>query len=709
MKQSAATIPVRDGFLSDRKADVAQRAVNVFVPVGVVVAVQIILFPVPPGVWLQGLVLGLLDALMAVGLAMVYRSNQIVNFAQGDLGSAPAVLAYGLIGFSGVNYFLGLATGLVAVVLLTVALEILIVRRFARFPRLVLTVATIGLSQALSVLSLVVADIWGTRPIATASVHFPWHLSLGLSPVVLSADEFVGAAVAVAALVCVALWFRFTELGIASRASGDHRDRAAMLGIPVNRLQTLTWAVAGMLSFLSVFLRAAIVGLPLDATFGLTALVGALGALALGGFTDLPAVALAAVAIGILEQGVAWDQPSSPTLVLAVIAAVVMTGVFFRQMAWRAGPRQGASQWTLASGVRDLPANLRRLVEVRIGSATGAVALVALLVTLPLWLGPGNLLEVSTLLVLAVVGCSLVVLTGWAGQVSLGQMSFAAVGAVAGAAAMADWRWDLSLALLFAGSVAALTAFVVAIPTLRLEGAFVAVTTLAFGLAASGFLLARAEFSWIPTGVLRSPAVFGVRIASQEAVFYTCLAVAVLVALAMHGMRRSRFGRVLRAVSTNDRAASGYGISPHRSRLMAFAVSGFIAGLAGCLLVLVNQQYVESSFTETASLAVFTATAVGGLGSVLGAVVGAALVEGSAVFLPPSWQLFPSAFGVVLVLLAFPGGLASLIFGVRDRLVGWLAQRHGYGVATDAVSSPPANLPVLERTAVAQGAPVEVS
>ena len=76
------------------------------------------------------------------------------------------------------------------------------------------------------------------------------------------------------------------------------------------------------------------------------------------------------------------------------------------------------------------------------------------MITLPTWLGPGSLLEVSNLLVLAIVGCSIVVLTGWAGQVSLGQMSFAAVGAVAGAVAMIDWHWDLSLALLAAGTAA---------------------------------------------------------------------------------------------------------------------------------------------------------------------------------------------------------------------------------------------------------------
>ena len=269
------------------------------------------------------------------------------------------------------------------------------------------------------------------------------------------------------------------------------------------------------------------------------------------------------------------------------------------------------------------------------------------MVTLPVWLGPGSLLEVSNLLVLAIVGCSIVVLTGWAGQVSLGQMSFAAVGAVAGAVAMIDWHWDLSLALLLAAAAAAaVVAVLVGIPTLRLDGVFVAVTTLAFGLAVSGYLLDRAEFSWIPAGELpTSPYLFGVPIVSQSAVFATCLGVGLLVVVAMHGLRHSRFGRVLRALSTNERAVAGYGVDVNRAKLSAFAVSGFIAGLAGCLLVVVNQQYVESPFTVTASLAVFTATAVGGLGSVVGAVAGAALVEGSAVFLPPSWQLFPAAFG----------------------------------------------------------------
>ncbi|MGH9081440.1 MAG: ABC transporter permease [Acidimicrobiales bacterium] len=670
-------------------------AATAVTPVAVVVLAQILLFPMPVGVWVQGVVFGLLGSLMAVGLGIVYRLNRVVNFAQGDLGSAPAVLAFGLVGLSGVNYFLGLATGLVGVVLLTAVVEVVVIRRFVRSPRLILTVATIGLSQLLIVASLLIPDIWGETPIDSAAMHVPVHLSLRLSPVVLTADDLIAVVVSLLSLAAVAVWFRRTDIWIATRATGDRRDRAAMLGIPVNRLQTVTWVVAGVLSYLSVFLKAAIVGLPLDPTFSLTALATALAALALGGFTDLPLVALAAVAVGTLEQGVAWDQPARPTLVLAVIAAVVLFGMFFRQLVRAPGSGSGrtAGQWVLASGTRDIPAALKGLTEVRLGAAGGTLILMGFMVTLPMWLGPGSLLEVSNLLALAVVGCSLVVLTGWAGQVSLGQMSFAAVGGVAAAAAMLDWHWDLSLALLLAGAAGAVVAVLVGLPTLRLEGVFVAVTTLAFGLAASGYLLDRAEFSWIPNGQLLTPRVFGVPITTQPAVFAICLGVVVISVVALHGLRRSRFGRVLRALSTNERAVAGYGVDVRRAKLGAFAVSGCIAGVAGCLLVLVNQQYVESPFTATASLAVFTATAVGGLGSVVGAVSGAAVVEGSAVFLPPSWQLFPSAVGVLLVLLSFPGGISSIVFGARDHLVAVAARRHGLPTAPSRRRDPPSTTP----------------
>lgn len=659
------------------------------VPVALVVVAQLVLFPMPPPVWAQGFILGLLGALMAVGLSLVYRLNQVVNFAQGDLGSAPAVLAYGLIGLSGVNYFLALATGLASAVVLTLVVEVFVIRRFVQAPRLVLTVATIGLSQALIVGGLLVPRLWGTASITTTSIAFPWHLRLSVSPLVFTADDLVAVVVTVVALAGVALWSKRTDLGIAARAVGDRRDRAAMLGIPVNALQTITWVVAGTLSFLAVFLKAAILGLPLDPTFSLTALITALGALAVGGFTNLPRVALAAVSIGILEQGVSWDDPQRPTLVLAVLAVVVVTGLVVQRIG--SGPgRFGARSevgWSLVSGVR--PRDLRRdgLPEVRVARTTAITAAAVALVTIPLWMGPGNLLELSTVLILAMVGGSVVVLTGWSGQVSLGQMSFAAVGGVTGAVAILDWHWDLSLALVVGGLAAAVVAVVIGLPTVRADGIVVAVTTLAFGLATSSYLLDRAAFSWIPNGQIVAPALFGIRIATEATTYLLCLGMAALTLVGLTGLRTSRIGRVWRAVAVNERAAAVHGVEALSARLGAFAVAGFIAGVAGCLLVVVDQQYVEAPFDVTQSLVVFTATVVGGLGSAGGALIGAALVEGSTLLLPPSWQLFPSAAGVLIVLYAFPTGVAGLCATGWDRLMDLLVRRRRLDRADEVLAA----------------------
>ncbi len=646
------------------------------ISVAAVLLVQLILFPVPFGVWLQGVVLGLLGSLMAVGLGLTYRLNKVINFAQGDLGTAPAVLAVALVAFSGVNYFLGLATGLVASVLLTAAVEIVVVRRFRRSPRLILTVATIGLSQLLVVVSLLLPSIWGQTPIASAVVSFPWHVAWHVGPVVFNANHLVAVIVSIACLAGVSLWFTRTDIGIAVQATGDRRDRASMLGIPVGRLQSVTWVVAGVLSFVSIFFQAAIFGLPLDPTYGLTALVTALAAVALGNFVELPVIAASAAALGVLQQGVAWDDPTNPALGLAVLAGVVFAAIVVRQLVARRGDREAEPTLSLAGSVRDLAPSARALPEVRFGTPAGALLVFGAVCTLPLWMGAGELIRASALVVLAIVGCSVVVLTGWSGQVSLGQMSFAAVGAVVGAVALIDWHWDVSLALLLAGAAAAVAAVVVGIPTLRLDGMFAAVTTLAFALAASGYFLVPAEFSWIPQGQVGVPYLFGISLTTQSSVFEVCLGALVLILVALWGLRHSRTGRVLRALPANPRAASGYGVSVVRAKLGAFAISGFIAGVGGCLFVLVNQQYADTAFLASASLVVFTSTAVGGLGSALGAVLGAAIVEGSAVYLPPSWQLFPSAIGVLVVLIMFPGGLAGLWYDLRDWGVARLVQRH---------------------------------
>ena len=147
-----------------------------------------------------------------------------------------------------------------------------------------------------------------------------------------------------------------------------------------------------------------------------------------------------------------------------------------------------------------------------------------------------------------------------------------------------------------------------------------------------------------------------------------------LVLVALHGLRHSRTGRVLRALPANQRAASGYGVRVVRAKLTAFAISGFIAGLAR--LPLRRREPAVRARRRSwcpLSLVVFTSTAVGGLGSAFGAILGAAIVEGSTIYLPPSWQLFPAALGVLVVLILFPRGLAGLCYDLRDWAIDGLA------------------------------------
>lgn len=130
------------------------RTVGPLSPAIALVVVQLVFFGLPAGAWVRGVVLGLLTALLAVGMALVYRANRVINFAQADLGYVPAALSVGLIVFNGLPYLLGLTVGLVSSIVLGAIVELAIVRRFVRSPRLVLTVATIGITQLLSVIAL---------------------------------------------------------------------------------------------------------------------------------------------------------------------------------------------------------------------------------------------------------------------------------------------------------------------------------------------------------------------------------------------------------------------------------------------------------------------------------------------------------------------------------------------------------------------------
>ena len=569
----------------------AFRLLAPFVPAISIIVLQLIVFPMGIGPWVLGVVIGMLTALVALGLALIYRANRILNFAQADLGTVPTTLAVGLIAVSGVPYLVGLFLGLGAAVLLGVVVELAIIRRFFRAPRLLLTVATIGLSQLLIVCGLLLPRLWGVKIFTNQALPDPFTARVELGSVVFGGSELLAMAVAPLILVALALFLRGTDVGIAVRASADRTDRAALLGIPVRRLQTLIWGVAAALSFVGVFLQVSIFGYSGAGALSAGALVFALSALIIGRMEHLAAITASAIALRVLDQGVAAKYPSDVGRIYLVLAVVLLVVLALRRVSTR---RQDvdAAALNAADEVRPIPAELRRLPLVRWGRVLIPVVLVALAAALPLWLAPSQELKASTVAVYALITLSVVVLTGWAGQVSLGQMAFVAVGAAVGAVATVTWQVDIVVAILASGAAGALVAVIVGLPALRQPGLFLAVTTLTFSLACTNFLLNRKEQDWIPRGQVSARPLFRQFDLSSEAAMYEfVLAIVVLSFLAVAGIRRSRTGRALIAVRDNERGAASYSIPLVRVKLTGFALSGFLAAVAGCLLVHVNRGY----------------------------------------------------------------------------------------------------------------------
>lgn len=648
---------------------------------------QAVLWPAPSGVYLMGLILGLLGALVATGMVLIYRTNRIINFAQSALGLVPTVFAVELIVYSQVGYSVAALAGLALAALAGTAISGGIIRRFAHSSRLVLTAATIGLAQLCLGISIFLPELWGHATKAE-DIAAPWTWEFAVDPLVFRAEHLLALVVAPISLAAVAYVLLRTRLGAAVRASADSSDRAALLGIPVQRLNMIIWAGASMLSFVGMFLRVSMVGLPPATLESQTALLAALAALTLGRFTRLGAVALVAVVLGVLEQAVVWNHPENPQVFAVVLAVLTLVAMIAHSEPATRLARDLTSSWKVLDEPRPLPAAVRTQGLVHILRTGVPVVALAIAVALPSLLGPGELLKASTVLILAIVGTSLVVLIGWAGQVSLGQMGFVAVGAAVGAVCTSTLHWDLAPTLALSGGAAAAAALLVGLPALRVRGMFLAVTTLAFSVATSAYLLNPRYADWIPEGRVERPTLlWRFDLDDQAAMYWTCLGAFAVAYLVVRVIRASRTGRVMVAQRDSETAAESFGISTPGVRLGAFAISGTLAGIAGCLLTHLIQSYPEQLVTPEEGIAVFSATIVGGIASPAGGLVGSLVFNASDWFLAGPLRYISTAVGVLVVLLVMPSGVSGTALGLRDRVLRRLFDRSGAGPGSGADST----------------------
>jgi branched-chain amino acid transport system permease protein len=654
----------------------ARHAARLLAPAAVIVAVQLIWFPMPIGATFSGFILGMLASLGAVGLALIWRANRIVNFAQGGLGAFPATLTVLLITLGGLPWLVGMVAGLAAAAVTGLLVDVIVVRRFFRSPRLLLTVATLGVSQILGFFALLLPRAWGEGP-AIRSLPAPFELTFTVGEVNFDANDLVALVVAPVLIGALALFLRVTETGTAVRAAADRSDRAALLGIPVRRLEAQVWTLAAVLSFVSVTLTAGVSSLPFGLGAGLAVLLRSLAALVIGRMTHLVVIAVTAVAIGILETGIRWNT-GDVYLVSPILAVLIIVSLLLQRRGATRADADDANTFAASVEVRPVPGVLRGLPEIRLARAALVLLVAGVALGAPVLMGTNGQLKAGVVVVFAMIGTSVVVLTGWAGQVSLGQMAFVGVGAAVGAWATVEMGWEPLTAMAIAGPVGAAVAVVVGLPALRLRGLYLAVTTLAVSLAASEWLFSNRAVDWIPEGSFRRPQLLHrIQLDTPLRLYYFSLVMLVLSFLALRGIRRSRTGRVLIALRDNEDGVVAFGVSPVRAKLSAFALSGFVAAVAGVVLVVHQASFRPVTYSAEESLAVFVATVIGGVGSLAGAVVGALFQRGAQWLLPSPWSFLATGVGVLVVLSILPEGLGGLIWKVRDAFLRLVARRHG--------------------------------
>ncbi|MGI9603579.1 MAG: ABC transporter permease [Acidimicrobiales bacterium] len=647
------------------------------------VLVQQVLFPMPVGALVNGVILGIITALVSVGMYLIYRANRVLNFAQAQLGVLPAVVATLLIVESGWPWLPAVLLGVIGSIALGVVCEFLIIRRFFKSPRLIVTVATLGLGQLLTFLGLLVPRWWDTR-VQAQRVESPIDVSFTIGTTVFDGNDLLVLLVGPASLLAVGALLRYTNIGIAIRAAAARPERANMLGVPVKGLQSVVWGIASLLAFLAIMLRTGIAGLPTGGDTGLLLLLRALAALVLGRMVDLRAILAAAIGIGIVQQGVFWNSSSSeaPAQMAAITALAIIAALVFRRSDSFRTDDDNSGGWQAVGDIRPLSAALlalpaQQILRWSLWTVVGIVILLA-----PHMVGPNNSLRFSALFIMAIVLFSLVVLTGWAGQVSLGQAALFACGAAVGGWLNLTYNADLIVACLAAGIIGAAVAAVAGLPALRLRGMYLAVVTLALALAATGWLLNPAFFDWVPDErIPRLPLLGRFDYDTPTRFYYLALIATVLCVLAMQGIRHSRTGRVLVALRENEAAAAAFGVSVVRAKLSAFAISGFFAALAGGLFVHHQQSYDVAFYGGGSGIGFFIAAVIGGLGSVFGAFLGSLWFFGTFWWLEGRWRIFATGIGGLIVLLIAPDGVAGLLYRLRQMTLTkiWERRHHDDG------------------------------
>ena len=633
----------------------------------------------PFGIVAVGIVYGTVTALGAMGIILVYRANRFINFAHGALGSMVGVLSIMMVLKYHVSYWIMLPVAIAVGGAVGALIEFLVIRRFQNATRLVLTVASIGLAQLLGGI-----EIFTTSKLDFVSLvggfNAPLNISFKLDVVTMHGDEMLIIAIVPVVILGLAWFLLKTDAGIGVRAAAENVDRALLLGIPVRRLSTIVWIIAGSLASLTYMLQAPFAGVkPGVASNGPTVLLPILAAAVVARMDSLPLAFGAGVGLGIMEQVVRWNNADSPGVIYVAYLLVIVGALLLQRGKLSRAEEGGTSSWSAAAVAKPIPEELRGLPEVRWAKIGLLVVVGMACVFLPKgWSATSQLLACYALC-WAMIGVSLVILTGWGGNISLGQFGIAGIAGMVAGNLIANNNADFFAVMGAAGVVGALVAMVVGVPALRIKGLFLAVTTLAFAIALDNYFLNQNTFPQFVKGRVSRPLLWErFDLNDNYHLYLVCVAFLVLSILVAVGVRKARSGRVLIGTRDNQRAADAASVPTTNIKLTGFLLAGTIAGMAGALNVMAIKGLSVGTFPPDFSIRVFSTAVIGGLGSITGAIIGVLLFK---YFETLSWlgelQLAVNGLGLLLVLYLLPGGLGQLLFTARDKLLRRVADRRG--------------------------------
>ena len=635
-----------------------------------------------------GLVRGLIIALIAMGIVLVYRSSRVINFAVGALGVPAAALLGLMAGTHHWPYWPALASAIAVGTLSGTVIELAVIRRLFTAPRVIVLVATIGVAELAQAVSLSLPNY----RTGTLQTSFPsplsgeWHPGAGIT--IRGAQLLALIAVP---LITVALWWLLghTKFGEAVRASVANPDLARLTGINPKMVSTGVWTIAGFLSAVAVILIATDSGSTDLVSIGPATLLYGLTAALAGRMTSFPKAVGAAVIIGIGSQLLFFNFTGSTGLVqfALLIAVVGLVALVSRRTP------TGGETFQFAPRVQAVPERLRQIWWIRRLPQLVAAAALLVAVAVPLLVHQSSRQFTYTMiLAFAICATSVTVLTGWAGQLSLGQMAFAGVGALSAAAFVRGvsvnigWHHTRIIrgslptvpfpwAILLGAVIASITATLVGLGALRVRGLLLAASTLAFAIAAQAYIFPRPIFSQdgLTTRLPRSSIGPFHLAVNNRAYYYATLIVLVVVLAVLGRLRRSGIGRTIIGVRENENAAAALTVSPTKAKLTAHSLGGFIAGLGGAVLggLIVTIGFSERFFRVEDSLALVAVAVIGGLGSLSGAVIGALWVVGLPAFWPHNnvVPLLTSSIGLLIILLYIPGGFTQIGYWCRDELL----------------------------------------